>query len=253
MDRPVLEAVPWVKCPTKAKHARNIHDYGKTIITSDRSHSSPAPAVRTGSAARTVPPGWATPGSSAALAAWAAPPAQGIPAAAPAPGGRVGTARGPGVRFRGAPPQRSGSGAACRVEASATGEPEALRLGRGASATAGTAVAVTTAARARRGVRPTARLVARQSGAGLTRGSGVSLPARGALWGACDFARAALCHGFRRGQEAYSASDETGVRRPSWPPLLSRCESLTGALDLLSATVRNLSYVKSNLFKFVMT
>lgn len=27
----VWEALRWVICPTKAKHARNIHDYGKTI------------------------------------------------------------------------------------------------------------------------------------------------------------------------------------------------------------------------------
>src|SRR5487761_1821411 len=89
MDRPVLEALLWVKCPTKAKHARNFHDYGKTIITSDRSHSSASPASRTASAARTVPAGGAAPRYRAA------PAASGSPGTVPPMGGRVSTARGP--------------------------------------------------------------------------------------------------------------------------------------------------------------
>jgi hypothetical protein len=225
-DQCVLEALQWVKCPTEAKRKRNIHDYGKTIITSHRSHSSAAPAT------------WTVPAES--------------PAAPAVPAGDSGN-----QAYRDTPP-RCGPGAACRVDASASAEPGARRLGRGTSATAPTAATtmatpVTPWATVRRGVRRKARLAARRSRAGLTRGGGVPPPVRGALRGACGVTRAALSHGFRRGQQAYSASDGTGVPSPIWPPLLSRCESLTGALDLLLATERNLSYAKSNLFKFVMT
>jgi hypothetical protein len=230
-DRCVLEALQWVKCPTEAMHTRNIHDYGKTIITSHRSHSSAVPAT------------WTAPADSLAAPA--------------VPAGDSGNGA-----YRD-PPLRCGPGAACRVDASASAEPGARRLGRGTSATAptaataiaatATAAPVTPWATACRGGRRKARLAARRSRAGLTRGGGVPPPVRGALAGACDIARAVLSHGFRRGQQAYSASDGTGVPSPIWPPPLSRCESLTGALDLPLATVCNLSYARSNLFKFVMT
>lgn len=182
-----MEALPWVKCPTKANRARNIHDYGKTIITSYRSHS-------------------------------------------------------PGAGNGGAPPRRSGPGAACRVNASPPDKPRAPRLGRWGPVTAHAAATLTTTATVCRG----GRLAVRPSRSGrpeLTRGSGVPLPVRGALSGGCRIARAALCHAFRRGQEAYSASDGTRVLCSGRQPPRSRGASLTGTLDLLSTTVSNPSCV----------
>jgi hypothetical protein len=149
-----------------------------------------------------------------------------------------------GVMRPGAPPPRWGSGAACSVDKSVPGEPRASRFGRLTTASAATAGTVTTSvAAARRRVRPTARLVARKDRAGLTRGSGVLLPVRGVLTGACQLAWAMRRHGFRRGQEAYSSSDATGIRRSGRLPLLSHCESLTSALDLQLTTMCNVSYV----------
>lgn len=148
------------------------------------------------------------------------------------------------VQPPGAPPPRWGSGAACRVGQSVPGEPRARRFGRWTTASAATAgMVATTVTAARRRVRPKARTAARLNRAGLTRGSGVPLPVRGALRGACQFAGAMHCHGFRRGQEAYSSSDGTGIGRFDRLPLLSRCESLTSALDLQLTTVCSLSCV----------
>jgi hypothetical protein len=200
-DRPVLEALTWVKCPTEAKHARNIHDYGKTIITSYRSHSLAAPAAGTAPAARTATAGTAL---------------------------TAGTASAARTANHAAPPPRPGSGAACRVDASALDgsapdEPGACRLGRWGPVTARTAITVTTTATARRGGWVKARPAVWQSRSGLTRGSGVPFPARGTPDG-CHIARTALYHGFRRGQEAYSASDGTGIRCSSRQPSRSRCE-----------------------------
>ena len=147
-----------------------------------------------------------------------------------------------GVRHPGAPPPRWGSGAACRVDESVPGELRASRFGRRTTASAAMAGTVTTSvAAARRRARPKARLAVRQDRGGLTSGSGVSLPVRGVLTGACQLAGAMRGHGFRRGQEAYSLSDRTGTRRSGRLPLLSRCESLTRPLDLQLTTMCNLS------------
>ena len=149
-----------------------------------------------------------------------------------------------GVKHRGAPPPCWGSAAACRVVQSVPGEPGARRVGRLTMASAATPGTVTSlVASARQRVRPKARLTARRDGAGLTRGSGDPLPVRGVLTGACQLAGAMRGHGFRRGQEAYSSSDGTAIRRSGRLPLLSRCESLTTTLDLQLTTRRNLSSV----------
>jgi hypothetical protein len=148
-----------------------------------------------------------------------------------------------GVQRRGAPPPCWGSCAACRVDQSVPGEAGARRVGRltMASAAAGTVTSTVTAARRR--VRPKARPTVRRDRAGLTRGSGDPLPVRGVLKSACQLAGVMHCHGFRRGQETDSSSDETRKRRSGRLPLLSHCESLTSALDLQLTTMRNLSCV----------
>ena len=148
-----------------------------------------------------------------------------------------------GVKHRGAPPPCWGSAAACRVVQSVPGEPGARRVGRltmASAATAGTVTSIVTSARQR--VRPKARPTVRRDRAGLTRGSGDPLPVRGVLRSACQLAGVMHCHGFRRGQEAFSSSDGTGMRRSGRLPLLSRCESLTSTLDLQLTTICNLSY-----------
>jgi hypothetical protein len=149
-----------------------------------------------------------------------------------------------GVQHRGAPPPCWGSAAACRVDQSVPGERRARRFGRLTTASAALADTVTfTVTGARRRVRPKARLTARRDRAGLTRGSGNPPPVRGVQRSACQLAGVMQCHGFRRGQEAYSSSDGTGMRRSGWLPLLSHCESLTTALDLQLTTMRNIPCV----------
>lgn len=153
-------------------------------------------------------------------------------------------AGGLGVQHLGSPPPRWGSGPACRVDQSVPGEPSARRVGRRTTASATMAGTVTTTVTpTRRRIRPKARSAVRQDRAGLTRGSGVPLSVRGVQRGACELAGAMRSHAFRRGQEAYSASDETGIRWFSRLPLLSPCERLTSALDLQLTTKRNLSCV----------
>jgi hypothetical protein len=154
-----------------------------------------------------------------------------------------------------------GPGGACKVDASARRQAASWR--NGVTVPAGRTPAGRTPAPARtvESVRGLDVLEGANDGARdrqtrqtrLTRGSEDRLPERGARKRGQSAVRIVQFHVFRKGQGAYFGPGGAGIRGAPLILRLSRCESLDNAQDLQTATLGDVSYVQSNLFRFVMT
>jgi hypothetical protein len=233
----VMEALLWVKCPTKAKQARNILDYGKTAMASHKTHM----------------PCRKRPASRAAAARMPGAPVMPVAAASKMLVNVFGGARQDFVP-------------ACMVDASARCESVTL-LARGAAAqtltgpvraTGRQAGATALRAGAVHAFGATARVAA--TGRGLVvrwtrsaRGGEVPPPVRGLRPAVRRLPSVGRDDAFGKGQKTYFTTDWTGDRGMPGGLRLSRCETSLGARDLLLTTLSNNMCVQSNIFGFVMT